>query len=294
MNIVKRSILKETFEKTFDIEQFRRFTKQFFNEPEMMQNIRKTTIWREYTNYIVSYHTIAKYVDVNQRKMIVLAVELKKNSSIDRARSMQRNFVSKVLDENNLDSAIVAFYTKDQSSWRLSFVKLDYSFTEKGINLELTPAKRYSYLLGENEPNHTAQAQLLPIFENDKTNPTIVEIENAFSVEKVTKEFFAKYKDKYLDLKEHLQKNDGFIKETKKLGFEVEKFAEQFAKKTMGQLAFLYFLQKKGWLGVRLTPQDRKLTESEYLELLEKPKGGKGILLGGVPGVTPANVTTTT
>ncbi len=26
-------------------------------------------------------------------------------------------------------------------------------------------------------------------------------------------------------------------------------------------------------------------------ELLEKPKGGKGILLGGVPGVTPANVT---
>ena len=270
MNIVKRSILKETFEKTFDIEQFRRFTKQFFNEPEMMQNIRKTTIWREYTNYIVSYHTIAKYVDVNQRKMIVLAVELKKNSSIDRARSMQRNFVSKVLDENNLDSAIVAFYTKDQSSWRLSFVKLDYSFTEKGINLELTPAKRYSYLLGENEPNHTAQAQLLPIFENDKTNPTIVEIENAFSVEKVTKEFFAKYKDKYLDLKEHLQKNDGFIKETKKLGFEVEKFAEQFAKKTMGQLAFLYFLQKKGWLGVRLTPQDRKLTESEYLELLEK------------------------
>ena len=71
--------------------------------------------------------------------------------------------------------------------------------------------------MGENEPNHTAQAQLLRIIEDDTKNPTLDEIEEAFSVEKVTKEFFTLYKDKYLDLKEHLETNEAFIEETENL-----------------------------------------------------------------------------
>ena len=71
--------------------------------------------------------------------------------------------------------------------------------------------------MGENEPNHTAEAQLLRIFEDDTKNPTLDVIEEAFSVEKVTKEFFTLYKDKYLNLKEHLEVNEAFIEETENL-----------------------------------------------------------------------------
>ncbi len=255
MSNIKLQILEDTFKNKFDIEKFKKFTREFFNEPDMIKKGRRIGIWREYDNHINSYYTIATYEDSQGNKVLVMAVELKKDVSVDRARSMQRNFVSKVLDENNLDAAIVAFYTTNEPSWRLSFVRLDYSFTDKGITLDLTPARRYSYLVGENEPNNTARIQLLPIFEDDKYNPTLDEIENAFSVEKVTKDFFEQYKKKYLDLKEHLENNEEFIDETTKLGFEVEKFSEQFAKKLMGQLAFLYFLQKKGWLGVKIVPK---------------------------------------
>lgn len=267
MNTAKLTILKETFEQQFDIERFKKFTREFFNEPQMLPDSKRTGIWKEYLNHIKSYNLIAKYMDSDNNNVIVLAVELKKDSSIDRARSMQRNFISRVLDENQLEAAIVAFYTDNDPSWRLSFVRLDYSFKETGISLDLTPARRYSYLLGENEPNYTAQAQLLPIFEDDRHNPGLDEIEEAFTVEKVTKEFFNLYKEKYFNLKEYLENDSAFITETHKLGFEVAKFSEQFAKKLMGQLAFLYFLQKKGWLGVRIMPEDHTLSEGEYRKI---------------------------
>jgi len=267
MNTAKLTILKDTFEKQFDLGRFKKFTREFFNEPEVLLESRRTGIWKEYLNHINLYYTIAKYTDSEDNNLIVLAVELKKDSSIDRARSMQRNFISKILDANNMEAAIVAFYTENDPSWRLSFVRLDYSFKETGIALDLTPARRYSYLLGENEPNNTAQAQLLPIFEDDRHNPTLDEIENAFSVEKVTKDFFSLYEDKYFSLKEYLENDSAFIAETLKLGFEVEKFSEQFAKKLMGQLAFLYFLQKKGWLGVRIMPENHTLTEADFQKI---------------------------
>ncbi|WP_142412837.1 hypothetical protein [Hathewaya massiliensis] len=157
MNIAKINILQETFENKFDIQRFKKFTREFFNELEMLKEVRHTGIWKEYTDHIEAYYTVSKYTDNEDNNLIVMAVELKRNTSIDRARSMQRNFISKILDDNGMEAAIVAFYSEDEPSWRLSFVRLDYSFTEKGISLDLTPARRYSYLVGENEPNHTVQ-----------------------------------------------------------------------------------------------------------------------------------------
>lgn len=275
MNTAKQIILENTFTSAFEIENFRKFIKEIFNEPEMLPIKRHTGIWREYTDHIVSYTDIARYTDNQGKKLTVLAVELKKDKSVERARSMQRNFISKVLDTNNLDAAIVAFYLPNEKNWRLSFVRLDYSFKEK-IELLLTPAKRYSYLVGEGEPNHTAKNQLYPIFADDRHNPSIDEIEKAFSVERVTEEFFKQYKVKYIELKEYLEKDEPFIKESTKLGLEPDKFSEQFAKKLMGQLAFLYFLQKKGWLGVEiLPPKDiqsgkRFLSSTELNEIASK------------------------
>ena len=60
--------------------------------------------------------------------------------------------------------------------------------------------------------------------------------------------FFNKYRDKYFDLKKFLDENEIFNEEAQLHHFT----SEQFAKKLMGQFAFLYFLQKKGWLGVKV------------------------------------------
>mgnify|MGYP000981596448 CR=1 FL=1 len=267
MDDVKLTLLKDTLDREFSIEKFQKFTREFFNEPDVLPSRRDERIWLEYKNSIEAYYKIASYIDNEKNSILILAVELKRGSAVERARSLQRNFISKVLDGSNYEAAIVAFYTPNEPNWRLSLVRLDYTLTTKGVELDLTPAKRFSYLVGENEPKHTVIKQLFTIFKDDKRNPSLDEIEEAFSVEKVTKDFFNEYKDKYLELKEYLEKNEEFIDESNKLGLDVNKFAEQFTKKLMGQLAFLYFLQKKGWLGVRILPENRELTRIDYQQI---------------------------
>ncbi|MBK8392084.1 MAG: hypothetical protein IPL23_23705 [Saprospiraceae bacterium] len=111
---------------------------------------------------------------------------------------------------------------------------------------EFTPAKRYSFLVGKYEKAHTAKNQLLPLLQNIANNPTIEELEAAFSIEKVTDEFFNQYKDLYIKLYEHFE-NDSHVKAAID---KAEIDNTRFTKKLLGQIVFLYFLQKKGWLGV--------------------------------------------
>ncbi len=111
---------------------------------------------------------------------------------------------------------------------------------------EFTPAKRYSFLVGEYEKAHTRKNQILPLLQNICNNPTIEEIENAFSIEKVTDEFFGQYKDLYVKLYEHFENDTHIQSELEKANID----NTRFTKKLLGQIVFLYFLQKKGWLGV--------------------------------------------
>lgn len=270
MDTAKTRILKDTIEKPFDRDRFKKFTRKFFNEPERLPEVRHSRIWREYADDIESYDMVAKYIDREDNCLLVMTVELKRNMSSDRVNRIQRNFISKILEVHHLEAAIVAFYTEGDPNWRLSFVRLDDSFIDKEIILDLTPARRYSYWVGKNEPNYIVQEQLLPVFQDDDSHPTLDEIENAFSIEKLTKEFFKQYQEKYLDLKEYLEQDASFIAETKKIGFTVKQFAEQFAKKLMGQLAFLYFLQKKGWLGVKIMPEAHTISMDSFHMIYNK------------------------
>ena len=55
----------------------------------------------------------------------------------------------------------------------------------------MTPARRYSYLVGENEPCHTAISRFYRFIIDDPnaTQPTLDDLEDSFSVEKVTDEY---------------------------------------------------------------------------------------------------------
>ena len=66
-------------------------------------------------------------------------------------------------------------FVEDETEWRFSYVKLEY---DRYVNKEsgkvettenLTSSKRYSFLVGESEPNYTPKSQLLPILESDES-----------------------------------------------------------------------------------------------------------------------------
>ena len=223
------------------------------------------TFRKEYSNFsshIEGCSYIGLYESPDNKKIAIFSVQLKTNSYVENSRSTQRSYVRKLIDAGNCDAAIVAFYTESESRWRLSFVRLDYEmkFDNGKFKTEekLTPAKRYSFLLGKDEPCHTAIERFRLFITDNNYHPTLDEIEEAFSVEKVTKEFFELYCEKFYQLQEYLDGDEDFVAESQRCGFT----SEQFAKKLMGQIVFLYFLQKKGWLGVNVWT--RTLTEKEY------------------------------
>ena len=265
MNDKKRTIFEETLTQAYSYESYRRFLGELLNHVQFKPQIAKEP-YNTFSVAIKNYVHIGDYEGGDHQKIALFSVCLKNDKSIENARSMQRTFVKSLLENSNCAGALVAFYTDaDPSRWRLSMVRMDYGFTNGKISVELTPAKRYSYLVGEGEPCHTAKERLYPIFVEDDVGPGLDDLEEAFSVEAVTKEFFAQYREKYLSVKEFLEHNTDFVREAASRGFN----SEQFAKKLMGQLVFLYFIQKKGWLGVNAFP--KILSERAYKDAFFQP-----------------------
>jgi hypothetical protein len=235
------TILKNKYEQSA----FQKFAHELLNEVEIGE--RQLPIDSVYANHIESFIYLGSFTDPQGKNLHVLDVALKTNTKIEQARTMQRNLIARYLKDHWLDGALVAFHNDNSTSWRLSFVKVEYKYSENGKPIEeLTPAKRYSFLVGEGEPSHTAQMQLAKIYELTSQNPTLAQLEEAFSVEKVTKEFFDKYRDLFESVVAELKSSQTFQNESSKNNIDTE----SFAKKLLGQIVFLYFLQKKGWLGV--------------------------------------------
>src|SRR3989304_139614 len=255
-----KDIIQVTFEKLFDKDRFTIFIKNLLNRVEEAPfSYQGQFIPDAYKGYISSLERIGKFKD-GENRIDMLIVKLQKETSLEHARSSQRNFVAGYLQgkygsSNEKDAALVAFVSPDECDWRFSLVKMEYKFeqTKTGrmkVKEEFTPARRWSFLVGANENSHTAQSRLVDMLANDEHSPTLKKLEQAFDIETVTKEFFIKYRELFIRTKEELDKvvkNDAKIR----TDFEAKGVnTVDFAKKLLGQIVFLYFLQKKGWFGV--------------------------------------------
>ena len=249
-------LVKDTLENPFDKQKFIGLIKNILNRFEEKKFTYKgNTIHKDFSDSIKIVERIGQYKDLNQKTIDILIIQLKRESILDRARTKQRNYIAKYLKGSRggqlKDAALVAFVSPNQKNWRFSFVKMEYKFDEQGkVKEEWTPARRYSFLVGKNESSHTAKSCLLPILQNEESS-CLEDLESAFSVEKVTKEFFEKYRELFLKLEESLDK---VIKKDRKIEseFKNKKISTvDFSKKLLGQIVFIYFLQKKGWFGVK-------------------------------------------
>lgn len=264
MNAVVKKI-ETILKSSYDTKNYVDLIREIFPKVSMVSPDKFRKEFTNFSSHIEGSVHVGNYTTPDKKNIIIMAVQLKNAGYVENSRSTQRNYAKKLIENANADAAFIAFYTKGESKWRLSFVRLDYEFKIEHGHLKtkenLTPAKRYSYLVGENEPCHTAISRFKRFIVDSMANPehpTIDDLENTFSVEKVTDEFFKLYCEKFHQLREKLEKNEDFRIEAQQHNFT----SSQFAKKLMGQIVFLYFLQKKGWLGVGAWPST--LNEKEY------------------------------
>lgn len=178
--------------------------------------------------------------------------------NVARKRVGLRNLVKSFINPNwgEFDAALVVF--DSGSVWRLSFVC--------DIKGENTAAKRFTYVFGESDNYYNT-----PVGRFDALQRNGISFENikdAFSVERLNKDFFNGYKDYY---KKFLNFIDDDTKENR-----------DYVKKLLGRLVFLQFLQKKGWMGVPANQQGWNGGDKFYLNHLIESYEGNDRLLSDV------------
>lgn len=272
-----QDLVLQTFESDFDRHQFGEFINRLLKNADFSKQFSQSggNVRQAFRDKVSGFERIAQFTDIDGNKIDVLIVNLKRGSTIDRGRTSLRNFAADYLQsDRGLGKAavLVAYVSESKSDWRFSYVTLETALVrrESGRFKEevsrITPARRYSFLVGEGEKTHTAQKQFAALLQS-QSSPTLKQIEEAFSVEKVTKDFYNEYEKLFKRLEKELQ---ALRRKNKKLDeYLNENFIESadFAKKLLGQIVFLYFLQKKGWFGV---PPDGKWGEGDkrYLRKL--------------------------
>jgi hypothetical protein len=207
-----KRIVRDIFQKPFEKERFVYFIKNLLNEIDESKAFHVRGYVPEiFKNFVKTYERIGTYTDPDGKRLDVMIVYLQKESTLERARTAQRNFIARYLkDRGEKDGGLVAFVSPGNADWRFSLVKMEYKLAEtaKGNVVgkeEFTPAKRYSFIVGVNESSHTAQRSLVPIMADDEHNPTLNSLEGAFNIEKVTKEFFNKYRELFHRLNEAME-----------------------------------------------------------------------------------------
>lgn len=264
------SLIEKTFSNEFDLENFKEFLIELFNRYDEEET--SGDIPNQYNKYVKNIISLGSYTDDDSSSIVFYAIELK-SSSIHRARTMQRNLIGNFLKNRRKKAALVAFFNSSTQDWRFSYVKRSLKMEDGGVNEQLSAPERHSFLVGPNEPNHTCKSQFKELLQNEE-DIFISDIEKAFKIENVTEEFYKQYKKLYKSLKKSLEKNIADDPDIKAEFKNKNIKPEDFAKKLMGQLIFIYFLQKKGLLGVEKDcnwgtgPKNflRKLFDKEYGE----------------------------
>ena len=175
---------------------------------------------------------------------------------MERNRVNIQRLIRTVMDQ--FSCAFMLFHYEDDTRW-------DWRFTycrKSGNKEESTDSKRYTFLLGPGQSCRTATDNFMGLYDK-RDSLEIKDIEEAFNVEALSKEFFGKYKAQYEAFVSYMIKPDNGMRQNfidtdfdhtgmtaDKIRDREEKPIRDYVKKLLGRIVFLHFLQKKGWLGV--------------------------------------------
>jgi len=219
----------------------------------IIDNLKISTIQNHNYNLMTEYlkenikkfKIVGEYEYENFENIKILIVELQNQKVVEKTKSVQKKFAEWFMEKNNCDALLIAFHCNGYKNWRYSLTRLNYSrqILKSGkikVNKNLSDSRRYSYLVGQNEPNRTAREQITPLLLDECVNPSLEELTKAFSVETLTQNFYNDYVETFSLFEEYINKN---IKIT-----SLE--ARRFTQTLFNRLLLIRFLEKKNWLKI--------------------------------------------
>ncbi|MBN8459664.1 MAG: N-6 DNA methylase [Verrucomicrobia bacterium] len=199
------------------------------------------------------------HLQLTDGRVALIEVAAADSVQLSRNRIALRNFVGKLIVPGSSDAVLAVFHQPGRDDWRLTYASRRTTLDPEtfAVTHSETSPRRFTFLLGPGETCRTAAGRLKEL--EGKDNLTLAELERAFSVERLNKDFFKRYKEFYERFTTHLLSSD--LAAATRQAFCIEPTADpkeqdkadkpvrDFSKKLLGRLVFLHFLQKKRWLG---------------------------------------------
>ncbi|MBO5800546.1 MAG: Eco57I restriction-modification methylase domain-containing protein, partial [Paludibacteraceae bacterium] len=242
--------LKNILSAKFDFEIWKDLLENIFPKVEIFTSVAKIT-----DSHVKDGGHVGNIRLDDGRSLAIFRFEVADNVQISRNRKSLRDIAAKYVDQSLIHGALVFYYSQNQDDYRLTFIAKQTYFNENGelVKKETAP-KRYTFLLGKNEPCTTAASRLKELADKKSYGSIyLTDITDAFSVERLNKEFFNGYKAQYRKFVDRLSDT---------------KPHRDYVKKLLGRLVFLQFLQKKGWIGVPASNSKWEGGDKNYLSKL--------------------------
>lgn len=210
--------------------------------------IRLTDSEAEYVKSAVKYGEIIT-ADELPRTIELYEVIVDNTKQIERSRVGLNALVKKHIIGDNAVMVNFAYDIPENRSWRFSFIARDGVFQDGEMKAVDTNPKRYTYVFGQPDETFKTAIDRFTTLANE-FEITINKIKDAFSVEAMSKAFFDDYRDvHYAGFVDYLMRSNFH----KSVFNGNDKDVRDFVKKLLGRIVFLYFLQKKGWMGASNT-----------------------------------------
>ncbi|WP_298349821.1 Eco57I restriction-modification methylase domain-containing protein [Runella sp.] len=257
--------LKEKLHEPYRLHTWQEIVRHIFKNPTLFTTEAALPLFEnvEYVQKAFQFGTVSLHDD---RQLALIDVKLSSNKVISKNRVQLRELIAKYVDGGKFQGILALFHSADttQQDYRLTFIAKSSSFNEEGeFVTKQTYPKRYTYILGQNESCTTA-AQRLTKYLGDNNRAALKDVIEAFSVEKLSNDFFAEYKYNYE------KKFLAHLMPLKNTVFEGnDKAVRDFCKRLLGRIVFLYFVQKKRWLGATVG-QDHWEGDTNFLLSLFK------------------------
>lgn len=184
------------------------------------------------------------------KNLALFELLVNENIDIPRNRVALNEIISKHIDQEQTHG-VLSVFEQGGDDYRFTFSAKSTEFDEDESDFvqRKTDTKRFTYVLGKNESCKTPADRFYALSEH-KDEVEIQDIQNAFSVERLSKEFFDRYKKQFDKFWTYIASNENYSKvfianDKDKQELKIR----DFTKKLLGRIVFLHFLQKKGWLG---------------------------------------------
>jgi type I restriction-modification system DNA methylase subunit len=189
---------------------------------------------------IKSIRYVADVIDIESDKISYFDVTVSDDSSITRSRVAIQHLLRSIVETHS--HLLITFHYEDTENraWRFS-----YAYKENTIG-NMATAKRFTYIFGKEYKSRTAVERFVVLSDSRKSDDDFA---IAFSVEKLSDEFFVGYKQRYQKFCDYLLTEPSMIESFKYFNQDGSgKFIRDYVKKMFGRIVFLYFIQRKGWL----------------------------------------------